>query len=82
MMNDNRTYVIFDTHEVSAINFAEVLEDSENTLRRNVGNTKTFVKYEGQMPASVSALITKSVPYTSLEILNILSGSEWQIDIE
>jgi hypothetical protein len=82
MMNDNRTYVIFDTDEVSAIDFAEVLEDSENTLRRNVGNTKTFVKYEGQMPASVSALTTKSVPYTSLEILNILSGSEWQIDIE
>jgi hypothetical protein len=30
MMNDNRTYVIFDTDEVSAIDFAEVLEDSEN----------------------------------------------------
>ena len=82
MMNDNRTYVIFDTDEVSAIDFTEVLEDSENTLRRNVSTTKTFVKYEGQMPASVSALTTKSVEYTSSEILGILSGSEWQIDID
>tara|TARA_R100000900_G_scaffold79946_1_gene62841 strand:+ start:111 stop:359 length:249 start_codon:yes stop_codon:yes gene_type:complete len=82
MINDNRTYVIFDTNEVSAIDFAEVLEDSENTLRRNVDNTKTFVKYEGQMPASVSALTTKSVEYTSSEILDTLSAIEWQIDID
>tara|TARA_R100001463_G_scaffold48726_2_gene98076 strand:- start:1217 stop:1465 length:249 start_codon:yes stop_codon:yes gene_type:complete len=78
----NRHYVIFDTNEVSAIDFAEVLEDSENTLRRNVDNTKTFVKYEGQMPASVSALTTKSVEYTSSEILDTLSAIEWQIDID
>jgi len=78
----NRHYVIFDTNEVSAINFDEVMEDSENTLRRNVDNTKTFVKYEGQMPASVSALTTKSAEYTIAEILDVLNGSEWQIDIE
>ena len=78
----NRHYVIFDTNEVSAIDFAEVLEDSENTLRRNVDNTKTFVKYEGQMPASVSALTTKSVEYTGSEILDTLSAIEWQIDID
>jgi len=82
MINDNRTYVIFDTNEVIAIDFDEVLEDSENTLRRNVDNTKTFVKYEGQMPATVSALTTKSAEYTSEEILYVLKGSEWQIDIE
>tara|TARA_B100001093_G_scaffold57210_1_gene48375 strand:- start:607 stop:855 length:249 start_codon:yes stop_codon:yes gene_type:complete len=82
MINDNRTYVIFGTNEVSVINFTEVLEDSENTLRRNVDNTKTFVKYEGQMPASVSALTTKSVEYTGSEILDTLSAIEWQIDID
>lgn len=78
----NRHYVIFDTDEVSGINFHEVLEDSDNTLRRNVDNTKTFVKYQGQIPASVSALTTKSVEYTSSETLDILSAIEWQIDID
>ena len=75
-MNDNR-YVIFDLSEVDAIDFSEVMETSGETLRINVANTKSFVKYQGAQPLSVSALTTKSQEYSHAEIIDILSGEEW-----
>ena len=75
-MNE-RNYVIFATSETGSIDFTEVLETSAETLRLSVDGTKTFVKYEGDMPTSVSSLTTKEGPYTHSEILTILAGEEW-----
>lgn len=76
-MFENRHYVIFDVTELAQIDFDQVLETSAETVRRSVDGTKTFVKYEGDMPASVLALTTKSAPYTHEEILDILNTAEW-----
>jgi hypothetical protein len=73
----NRRYVIFSVLELDKINFEEVLETSAETVRKSVDETKTFVKWEGEAPASVQTLITQSKYYTHEEILNILSGQEW-----
>jgi hypothetical protein len=75
-MNE-RNYVIFDMSEVGEINFSEVMETSQETLRLSVDGTKSFVKYEGTQPASVAALTTKTQEYTHAEILEILATSEW-----
>ncbi len=75
-MNE-RNYVIFDMSEVGTINFSEVMETSQDTLRLSVDGTKSFVKYEGTQPASVAALTTKTQEYTHAEILEILATSEW-----
>jgi len=75
-MND-RKYVIFDMSEVGEINFSEVMETSQETLRLSVDGTKSFVKYEGTQPASVAALTTKTQEYSHSEILEILATSEW-----
>jgi hypothetical protein len=74
---DNRHYVIFDTSETGSIDFSEVLETSVNTLRLNLSGSQTFVKYNGDMPATVTNLTTKEGPYSHSEILTILAGSEW-----
>jgi hypothetical protein len=79
-MND-RKYVIFDISEVGTINFSEVMETSQDTLRLSVDGTKSFVKYEGDQPASVAALTTKTQEYTHAEILDILATSEWTAPI-
>lgn len=76
-MFGDRQYVIFDVTELDQIDFNQVLETSAETVRRSVDGTKTFVKFEGDMPASVLALTTKSEPYTHEEILAILSTAEW-----
>lgn len=73
----DRVYVIFAASEVDTIDFTEVLETSAETLRFSVDGTKTFVKFNGLMPSSVSSLTTKEGPYTHDEILAILVGEEW-----
>jgi hypothetical protein len=78
----NRRYVIFSVSELDKINFEEVLETSVETVRKSVDETKTFVKWEGEAPASIQSLTTKSKYYTHEEILNILSGQEWTVPVE
>jgi hypothetical protein len=79
---ENRRYVVFNLTEVDTIDFSEVMETSAETLRRNVDNTQTFVKYAGQMPSTVIALTTKSTEYTHEGITNILDGDDWRIEID
>jgi hypothetical protein len=74
---DNRHYIVFDLTEVDTIDFSEVMETSAETLRKNLAETQSFVKYEGDMPSSVTALTTKSQEYTHEEILALLAGEEW-----
>jgi hypothetical protein len=81
-MFENRHYIIFNSSDVGLIDFNEVLETSAETCRFSVDGSKTFVKYEGEMPLSVSLLPEKSVEYSHSEILDILSGPEWSSPIE
>lgn len=74
---DNRHYVIFNVSELNLVNFNQVLETSADTVRLSVNESKTFVKYNGVMPSSISALTTKQGPYSHEEILSILAGPEW-----
>ena len=77
MEYDNRQYVIFDVSELSKIDFTQVLETSSETVRRSVNDTKTFVKWEGSVPACVESLMTKGEYLTYEEILAIMSTEEW-----
>ena len=74
---ENRHYVVFDLSEVDTIDFSEVMETSADTLRKNLADTQSFVKYEGDMPPSVVALTTRSQEYSHEEILAFLAGTEW-----
>ena len=74
---ENRHYVVFDLTEVDTIDFSEVMETSADTLRKNLAETQSFVKYEGDQPPSVAALTTKSQEYTHEEILTLLAGADW-----
>ena len=73
----NRTYVVFNTSETGSVDYSQVLETSNETLRLSVNGSKTFVKYEGSEPSSVAALTTKSGSYTHSEILGLLATDEW-----
>jgi hypothetical protein len=80
-MSINKEFMIFNLSEVDNINFDEVIETSKETLSKSVDNTKTFVKWNGNIPLSVQSLVTKEGPYTYEEILSILSTSEWSSQI-
>lgn len=69
-------YVILDADEVGDIEFAEVLESAESTLRYNLAETETVVKYEGAKPRFLYGKNT----YTHSEILTIMATSAWTPD--
>lgn len=73
----DRLYVIISTAETGSIDFNQIYETSPDTLRTNNSGSKTFVKWEGVMPDSITTLTTKEGPYTYTEILNILQEPEW-----
>ena len=71
-------YVIFNVSELNKIDFDQVFETSIETVRKSVDETLTFVKYKDEeMPSSIITLETKQGPYSSTEILAILSTPEW-----
>ena len=74
---ENREFMIFNVSELPNIDFTTVLETSEETVRKSVDETKTFVKWDGVIPECVMNLTTKEGPYTYDEILAILSTPEW-----
>lgn len=69
-----RKYVIINSDEVQNIDFNQVLEKSENTIRYSQDETKTFVKFEG---SEVPSFLEGKEQFNSEEILSILSGPEW-----
>jgi len=74
---EQREFMIFNVSELNTIDFTQVLETSIDTVRMSVDGTKTFVKWDGEIPPSVDGLTTKEGPYTYDEILYILNGPEW-----
>jgi len=76
----NREFMIFNVSELPLIDFNQVHETSQDTVRRSTDGTLTFVKWDGATPSSVEALTTKEGPYTYEEILTILSTPEWSLE--
>ena len=76
---DQRHYVIIPYSEVEAIDFDQVLETDVSTVKKTIDGTKTFIKYEGEMPSSVVAVENKSQEYNYEEILEILHTTEWSL---
>jgi hypothetical protein len=83
MEYNNRQFMIFNVSELANIDFTQVLETSIDTIRKSVDETKTFVKWDGEIiPPCVDNLLTKEGPYTYDEIVTILSSDAWTLDNE
>ncbi len=82
MAFEDRKYIIIPAAEIANVDFTQVLETSAETCRYSVDGTKTFIKYEGDMPSSISTIANKSQEYSYGEILELLSSLEWTSSIE
>jgi len=74
---DRRHYVIIPYAEVTNIEFNQILETDINTVRISIDGTKTFVKYENEIPSSVVNIEGRSQEYTHEEMIEILKAEEW-----
>ena len=81
-MFDDRKYVVIFYSDVDQIDFSQVLETSVETVRRSVDGNLTFVKYEGEMPSSITALTNKSQEFTHAQFLIILTGPDWTVPMD
>ena len=70
-------YVIIDASEVSSVDFSQIREDSADTVRYNLDNTKALVKFEGSTPSFLDG----KTQYTHTEIRTILTDDAqgWHI---
>jgi hypothetical protein len=73
----SRKYVILNSDEVSSVDFSQVDETSENTLRYSLDNSQTFVKFDTDTTPS---FLEGKTQYSHSEILAILATDEWTSD--
>jgi len=73
----SRKYVIINASEVASVNFDQVDETNESTLRFSVDGSKTFVKFDSDTTPS---FLDGKTHYTHSEILTILATDEWTPD--
>jgi len=71
------TYIIINMTEVGLVDFNEVLETSEETLRLSIDGLQTVIKWEDSEPSFVATLSSYDGPYTHSEILTIMATPEW-----
>jgi hypothetical protein len=70
-----RTYVILDAADVDSVDFSEVNETSEDTLRWSVDESQTFVKFPSG--STTPSFLEGKTSYTYSEIMPILRGTDW-----
>jgi hypothetical protein len=76
------SYITINMSEIALVDFDQVLETSEETVRLSVDGLQTVLKWEGTEPAFVSTLSSYEGPYTHEEILAIMATPEWSEPIE
>ena len=66
-------YVIYDMANISQVDFTQVHQTSEATLRLSVDEKETVLKFTGNTPSFLVGL----QQYNHSEILAIMASSEW-----
>ena len=80
-MQNTKKYLIIPIEEIFKVDFSIVCETSPDTVRKSVDGSKTFVKWDGEVPTFVADIVRTEGPYSHAEILEILSTPEWVEDI-
>ena len=78
--SSKREYIIYNISEIDTIDFKTVLETSKETIVYSVDETKSFVKWVGDVPQCIENLKSKTGPYTHAEMIKILNSIEWNPD--
>ena len=69
-------YLILLTADLSNVDYSQVLETSENTVRYSLDGSKFLLKFTGDTPSFLEG----KQSYNYSEIINILNSSEWAIE--
>lgn len=77
---EHRRYMIFDSADLSVINFSEVCELSADTARKSVDGTRAILKWNGEtVPSSIVNLNNVVGPLTHEEAFALMQTAEWMM---
>ena len=73
------TYVILSVTEISQLDFSQIEQTSEETLRKSIDETQTIVKWitDAGVPSCISSLTTKGPYMTHDEALELMATTAW-----
>lgn len=72
------TYLIFNTNELTKVDFTKVMEDSIDTVRICPDGSKALIAWlSEETPDFVETIESKEGPYTKEEVLPILRSDFW-----
>ena len=79
-MNENSKYVIFNTSELSSVDFSKVLQKNADSLGYNKDETKFIIGLYDNEP--IPSFVDGKTIYSHTEILEEIAKPEWKRDIE
>lgn len=65
-------YIIYESSKINEIQFSEVIENNQNTLRLSVDGTQTILKFKGNTPTFLDGY----TQYSHSEILEIINNPD------
>jgi len=75
------TYAIINIADLGNIDFAQVGETDENTIRKSLDETQFVIKYNAEPTFIADGTVTPLQTLTHAEALTLMSSAEWSESI-
>tara|TARA_R100001460_G_scaffold100991_1_gene144797 strand:+ start:259 stop:507 length:249 start_codon:yes stop_codon:yes gene_type:complete len=76
-MENNRTYTILNVSDLANVDFSQVGETSENTVRKSIDETQFVIKYNTTPTFISDGIVTPVEVLTYSEVLGLMATPEW-----
>lgn len=82
-MHNHKTYAVINLSDIGLIDFTQVNETSEHTIRKSLNNTEFVIKWnEGKEPAFITdGSVIPVEAYDHHAILELMETAEWNEQI-
>ena len=81
-MENNRTYTILNISDLANVDFSQVGETSQNTIRKSIDETQFVIKYN-TIPTFISdGTVTPIQVLTYAEALELMATDAWSTNEE
>ena len=81
-MHNTRTYAIINISDLSLIDFSQIGETSEDTIRKSLDDTQFVIKWEnGYTPTFINNPVVPVGTYDHHAILELMATPEWSEEI-
>ena len=80
-MENNRTYTILNISNLVNVDFSQVGETNENTIRRSIDETQFVIKYNTTPTFISDGSVIPIQVLNHTEVLDLMNTSKWSEDI-